>query len=188
MRWVFPSSPSPVFNHDVVALVLALALYFGYARRRRIQQANLAYVNQQQYNANQSYPQGQGGYAPQYPPQTPYGQQSPFAQNGYDNGQLYAPVCFVTLLSAKSQALTLVRSASWTSASGPRCPFFTPAARLLRATCGSSAYQRNVQGSLRCVGLESHATFSPDTPLHVVVLLCFIFIRSPVYYPPSAIV
>lgn len=102
MRWVFPSSPSPVFNHDVVALVLALALYFGYARRRRIQQANLAYVNQQQYNANQSYPQGQGGYAPQYPPQTPYGQQSPFAQNGYDNGQSYAPVCFVTLLSAKS--------------------------------------------------------------------------------------
>ncbi|VDB87083.1 unnamed protein product [Peniophora sp. CBMAI 1063] len=78
----------------IFAAVLALSLYFGYLRRRRIQQANLAYINQQQYNQNQNYPQQgqfQGGYAPQYPPQTPYGQQSPYPQHGYDSGQSYAP-------------------------------------------------------------------------------------------------
>ncbi|KZV67392.1 hypothetical protein PENSPDRAFT_688195 [Peniophora sp. CONT] len=80
----------------IFAAVLALSLYFGYVRRRRIQQANLAYINQNQQYGNQQnfHPQGQfqqGGYAPQYPPQTPYGQQSPYPQHGYDAGQTYAP-------------------------------------------------------------------------------------------------
>ena len=92
-----------------VVAVLALSLYFGYIRRRRIQQANLAYINQQQYNHNQGYPQGQfqGGYAPQYPPQSAYGQQSPYPQSGYDNGQAYAPVSLVTLLSVSRECLDL---------------------------------------------------------------------------------
>ena len=126
----------------LVVAVLALSLYFGYLRRRRIQQANLAYINQQQYNQNQHYPQGQfqGGYAPQYPPQTPYSQQSPYAQNGYDNGQAYAPVSLVILLSKSRESLDIdARTpAPWPSASGA-CQWRSFPSGLLRTPCGSSA-------------------------------------------------
>lgn len=97
----------------VVVVALLFSIYFGYYRRRRIQQANMAFINQQQWNNNQQqwnitqqgHPQGpqgpfqQGGYASQYPPQPPYAQQSPYQHPGYENAQPYAPVSLAMLLS-----------------------------------------------------------------------------------------
>jgi hypothetical protein len=81
-------------------LIFALASYFAYIRRRRIQQANLLYINQPQPPPGAYYPPPQGGpgYAPgyggqgqpQYPPQV-----HNTGHSSYDAEATYAPVRFL---------------------------------------------------------------------------------------------